>query len=237
MTIHAKMQAHFTDGAYPDHSILRELMSYEMLFEQCTPLVKQNEFGAVKIEAIPSIHWSRQYELPWAIEAANLKPSDVVLDAGCGFSAFKLAVAKRVKRVVGIDIVLESLKKARIMCDTMGLNNVHLMKCDISQYESECQFDKIFCLSVLEHEPSNTNRMKCIDNLIKLLKPGGILLLSYDILLPDSEVIDIFIDQEKSNEILNKIGQKNVFIHDAKFHAIIGQMRIVSVCTTYIKPL
>lgn len=237
MLVSPETKSHFTQGSYPDHAVLRELLSYEMLFEEFTPLIEQNDFGTVKIETMPSLHWSRQYELPWAIEAANLKSTDVVLDAGCGYSSFKLAVAKRVKRVVGIDIILESLKKARAMCDKMNLHNVQLMKCDISQFESECQYNKIFCLSVLEHEPSDENRMKCIDNMIKLLKPGGMLLLSYDILLPGGKGVDIFIDQEKSNIILKKLGQNTVNIDDIKFHARMGELKLASVCTTYTKPI
>lgn len=226
---------HFTLGSHPRQELLRELLSYEAHFPELVSL-HADFHGCLKLHSVATLHWSRQYELPWALDVSNLHRSDTVLDAGCGYSSFKLALAKRVRRVIGIDLILDSLKRAAHMCDYLDINNVELHHSDIATYQAVYEFDKIFCLSVLEHIPNDRDRAACLTNMIRLLRPGGMMVISYDVLLPASKAKDIYIDQYRSDEILAYLGQNSLKIENAAFHADLGNdLRIVSICTTYTK--
>lgn len=231
-----KKEAHFINGSYHDQDLIREFLSYDVLFPELSVLYPINEHGSLSIGLISTLHWSRQYELAWAIDVAELQKNHVVLDAGCGYSTTKYALAKRCEKVVGIDLNLEYLAKARKGCEKLGFKNIELQYSDIANYETDLRFDRILCLSVLEHDFSESNKYKCIDNMIRLLKPGGLLILSYDIINVIREDVDFSIDQTISDKILGKLGQKRLVYQEAPFSGTVGDNILVTVCCAYQKP-
>lgn len=230
-----KTKAHFIQGSYPKQELIREFLSYDVQIPELCVLQPINEFGTLTLALVSTMHWSRQYELGWAIDVANLQKDDIVLDAGCAYSTTKYAAAKRCKKVVGIDLSEDYLKKARKGCDILGINNVELHKADIAKYKSWNKFDKVFCLSVLEHEPDEENKYKCIENMIDLLKPGGFLILSYDIIREIKPEVDFFIDQRISDTILKMLEQERLVYGEAPFSGTVGDHTLVTVCCAYQK--
>lgn len=230
--------AHTVRGPYPDHSLIRECLSYDMLFDKLCML--HEDGNSIDLKLISTTHWSRQYELPWSIDVAELKDTDIVLDAGCGYSTTKLMAAKRCKRVIGIDLNLEYLKIAREMCDKLKLDNIELHKADIATYETDLQFDKIFCISAIEHDPSEENKYACLKNMIRLLKPGGTLILSYDVAFEGKRENDFFVDARISSKILQMLGYSSLDLANTKtasFKNEDGQfdIKIYAVCLTFTK--
>lgn len=49
---------------------------------------------------------------------------------------------------------------------------------DLSQYESE-SFDVVICLGPMYHLTAENDRVKCIQEALRVLKPGGILAIAY----------------------------------------------------------
>ena len=98
-----------------------------------------------------------------------------VLDAGCGTGLITNLFARRrptnkfiaVDFADGIDYAQQFSKKHRI-------TNAKFIKQDISDYTSKKQFDVVVCQGVLHHIP---NWVNVIDQLKKLVKPGGKLIL------------------------------------------------------------
>ena len=125
-------------------------------------------------------HWSRPYE--YAFANFYIDPDDVVLDACCGYVyGFTHYLARRCKKVVGVDLTPEIMELPE-------LPNLSFVKSDIRTYRGEELFDKIFCISALEHMGCEGNIGKCntyvafeaLQNMHKLLKNGGKVILTVD---------------------------------------------------------
>lgn len=70
---------------------------------------------------INSLQTPRLYNL--AIEKADLKPTDVVIDAYSGIGTIGLSVAKHVKAVRGIEVVRDAIKDANDNAEINGIEN------------------------------------------------------------------------------------------------------------------
>lgn len=152
---------------YPNIKLLRKFISIDMLFDLLSVIkdrkeVSSQEEGMILLDLVSTMHWSRQYELPWSIEVAPISPDDIVLDAGCGYSSLKLVLAKRCKKVYGIDTDTKSLLEAQMMCDELGITNVELINADLVTYDTHIKFDKIYVISVIEHIQTDLDRKSVV---------------------------------------------------------------------------
>jgi len=95
----------------------------------------------------------------------------LILDVGCGsgIGCCYLACKRKQNHVIGIDI--SSTSKPRLWKSTFTF-----IKMDCSQmgFKDNC-FDAVIMLSVLEHL---LNPLECLKEIRRILKPGGILILS-----------------------------------------------------------
>jgi 2-polyprenyl-3-methyl-5-hydroxy-6-metoxy-1,4-benzoquinol methylase len=87
--------------------------------------------------------------------ARAILPDDLtgktVLDVGSKFGYFCFEAAKRgAKRVVGIDVDPDSVRKARLLADCIGLD-VHFECLDIETDPIRERFDYVLCLNLLHH--------------------------------------------------------------------------------------
>jgi sterol 24-C-methyltransferase len=120
-------------------------------------------------------------------EALALPEGSLVLDAGCGegFVAFHLAEQFHL-RVEGVDIVGESIARARQQASERGLDgNVHFKEGGYSQLDfPDATFDGVFTMETLVHAP---DYRKALREFRRVLKPGGrLVLFEYSIPALDS---------------------------------------------------
>ncbi|MDR0879626.1 MAG: class I SAM-dependent methyltransferase [Clostridioides sp.] len=141
---------------------------------------------------LPDTWWSRRYEYPWAMEFVDR--GDICLDAACGIEhPFKFWLAENCKQVNCLDAdnrILnrsEVLSLARENCTREEYNKIEEIsnkidfKCgDITAtgYPNK-YFDKVFCISVLEHLPANS-MFRAIKEFSRILKDDGKLILTFD---------------------------------------------------------
>ncbi|OIO36557.1 MAG: hypothetical protein AUJ72_05845 [Candidatus Omnitrophica bacterium CG1_02_46_14] len=142
---------------------LRELLiKFKILPSQCTWL---NPFKIIEFEEL--------------MKNANWSKNDAVLDLGCGGGRQTVLIAKRVRKIVGIDIDNVEIERAAdySRAYSMDLNTefrcVSLENANFKQ----CEFDKIVSVCVLEHIPGYQEILRRI---FKLLKDEGVLLMSVD---------------------------------------------------------
>ena len=136
-----------------------------------------------------SLHnWSRQWEYPFAYSkiaahsSAHTDKTLDILDAGSGITFFpyflKLSFPHSSVYCCDYDASLESAYKL-----INGSEN-QLIQFSVAALENtkfqDAFFDCIYCVSVLEH---TTNYQKIIDEFYRILKPNGLLLITFDISL------------------------------------------------------
>jgi 2-polyprenyl-3-methyl-5-hydroxy-6-metoxy-1,4-benzoquinol methylase len=90
-----------------------------------------------------------------------------VLDLGCSFGFFCFEALRRgAKRVVGYDVDPDSVRKARLLADCMGLDAEFELR-DIEREPLNETFDYVLCLNLIHHLK---NPLAALDNLIACTK-------------------------------------------------------------------
>ena len=119
----------------------------------------------------------RQYLIKKVIEYTKPKKTDIVLDIGTGSGAVVLAIAGKVKRVIGIDISRKMLKVAREKAEAAGVYNVEFrFGSFLSPNVEENSIDIIISTLALHHL-RDEEKKKSIMIMRKVLKPNGKVLI------------------------------------------------------------
>jgi len=119
---------------------------------------------------IPRVYRAKRKHLQM-LGLLDMKPDGlVVLDAGCGAGAYSIILAQEGFKVIGVDIVVESINKAKEIVSRQGLS-FQPMVGDIEALSfQDNTFDVVFTGWVLHHFPSLD---KVCAELCRVLKPGG----------------------------------------------------------------
>jgi len=173
-------------------SINEELLEInkEYDLQDHTQLNTERFVWASRIKAEPVYYASRMWEYPFAILAAQLEKGLTCADIGCGSTPFTAYLVSKVgaENVTGFDpdyidndeVVSHSSFGARksfieqvgfqFQPDTLP----HLNTKDES-------FDRVFCISVLEHIPEYNSHHLGVQEMTRILKPGGRLIITMDL--------------------------------------------------------
>lgn len=158
---------------------------------------------------LPQIWWSRPYEYAWASSFVN--EDHVVLDAACGIChPFKFYLCNLCKKVYACDLDERLLSKNEIaadICKAFGQEGMNLLleyldkpllsRQDITNTSyTEAMFDRIICISVLEHLQEE-ELLKTLLEFKRLLKKEGLVVVTFD--YP-------YLDIEMFNRMLEKSG-------------------------------
>lgn len=188
---------------HPAHeAALRELLTWDVLCPLSTEIVLTD--AGLRLRYPPScLHWSRQFEWPWVLAQADLRPDDVVLEAGCSWSVLKYPLAARCRNVVAVDNDTAALAKVAGTPVFRDHDNIELVAADIAALPfADATFSKVICVSVLEH---TADPLRCIDELARVLRPGGLLLLTFDVLMEGPKAEDVVIDAAYMQRIVQRL--------------------------------
>ncbi len=125
----------------------------------------------------------RKLEYTYALDAllSQLKPGDRFLDAGSGVTPFAYALSARGIQADACDYdgrLIDELK--HFAPERIYGNAVMYTRQDLTAITyPDDTFDAITCISVLEHIPAPADQ-RAIDELLRILKPGGLLILTVD---------------------------------------------------------
>ncbi len=95
----------------------------------------------------------------------------MVLDLGCGSGRFAPYVLKKSADYIGMDQSETIIEAAKDQYAMDGAKFVAANLLDIPCKEN--YFDAVFCLAALHHIPSEKFQQKAIDEIFRVLKPGG----------------------------------------------------------------
>lgn len=147
------------------------------------------------------------------LERFDLKPGQVVLDAGCGTGRLVSFILQRIGpegRLVAVDISGRMLDIAR---QKYRFSNVTFCQADVCQLAVSEFFDRIICLCLFPHLP---DRDKALREFRKYLKPGGQLIIahttsreevnSFHARLPEPICHDLLPEKKEMMKLLQKTG-------------------------------
>jgi ubiquinone/menaquinone biosynthesis C-methylase UbiE len=111
-----------------------------------------------------------------ALTQAKMRPSDVVLDVGCGTGSLALRLAGSAAVVHGLDLSAEMIRIAGEKADRQGASNVkfHVGDLETLTFEDE-SLDGICAYSLLHLV---RDRQATLQRIFQLLKPGGFFISS-----------------------------------------------------------
>lgn len=109
-----------------------------------------------------------------ALSVAGGLEGKAVLDAGCGDGFFtSLILKKNPKSVSGVDYSVQAISFAKEKCEGAEFKAEDLSATSFR----ENLFDVVFLIEVFEHIPNNKKK-EIVDELYRILKPGGRLIVS-----------------------------------------------------------
>jgi SAM-dependent methyltransferase len=135
---------------------------------------------------VPELYATRMWEYPYAIMSAELQPGMKCADIGCGMTAFTIYLQTVAKcDVVGVD---PDLFESGIKYKGHGVSKEFIRRTGLRVVQSGMEaiplgtgvFDRVFCLSVIEHLPRNVARAGVLE-MARILKPGGRGILTLDV--------------------------------------------------------
>ena len=103
----------------------------------------------------------------------KLAEGDLILDIGCGIGYFASQLSKKHKKVIGVDMLSETIDIANKFNAATNIEYIHMDSHEL-EFPDE-HFDSILFLEVIEHV---FNPMHVLTNIYEKLKPGGYLIIS-----------------------------------------------------------
>jgi ubiquinone/menaquinone biosynthesis C-methylase UbiE len=114
--------------------------------------------------------------------APYLKSGSRILDAGAGTGQYSCYYAEQGFTVDALDLTPRHVDKIREKSVQLGLDNrltaIEGNACDLSVFQDGI-FDAVLCMGPLYHLPDHESRLACMNECLRVLKPGGILAAAY----------------------------------------------------------
>lgn len=102
-----------------------------------------------------------------------------VCDAACGFGAYSLMLASNGFQVEGFDISPTSVEVTKTLLRKYDIDSSNYKAASVLDTGYKKQFDAVTARSVLDHLYVEEAR-KGLDELLRIVKPGGIVIVSFD---------------------------------------------------------
>lgn len=151
----------------------------------------QQQFGAAADRYATSSYHRAAPDLDAMLETAALTGDERVLDVGTGTGHTALAFAPRVYEVVGVDLTLAMLDRARELAAAQGVTNVRFERGDAMALPyADAGFDLVTCRVCAHHFADPTSAVR---EMTRVLRPGGTLLL-VDSVSPEDPAEDSYLN-------------------------------------------
>lgn len=125
-----------------------------------------------------SLEGAEEAMLELYCQRAQLKDGHTVLDVGCGWGSLSLYIAKKYSNCKVTGICNSVTQKAHIeeQCRDLQLQNVEIIVADISIFDMEASYDRIFSIEMFEHMKNYRDLLKKIS---MWMKPDGLLFIHH----------------------------------------------------------
>lgn len=145
------------------------LADYYALYDEDIRLEKDN---AHKVEFITSTYFLNDL----------IKKHSTILDVGAATGRYSMHYAAKGNNVTAVDLCpsnIEILRRKWELCNFKNNLNFSLGDAmDLSAYENN-SFDTVLCMGPIYHLASQQEKRQCINECLRVLRPGGILAVAY----------------------------------------------------------
>jgi ubiquinone/menaquinone biosynthesis C-methylase UbiE len=125
--------------------------------------------------------WRRSYRDPdRTADRCGLKPTDTVLEVGCGSGLFTRALAARCAKLIAQDLEPRYVDEAR--AKVRDLSHVEFLVGDVRDLDLRGIADLIVLISVLPEIP---DPVRALEVCVRALKPGGRIVISQELFEPE----------------------------------------------------
>jgi len=155
----------------------------------------QAQFGAATDGYATSEIHAKGESLAILLELVQPQPGWQMLDVGTGAGHTALAFASHVAHVVATDLTEGMLAKAAELAASRGLTNLETRFADAEELPFEDNaFELLTCRLAFHHFP---NARQAIGEFARVLKPGGVLGFTDNIVVPDRQAAGYYNAYEK----------------------------------------
>lgn len=153
---------------------------------------------SVILKTIGSPSFARLMEFSIVLKWLEPKKGERICDIACGRGGLSYKISKRGCEVYGIDISRDTIKRNARIFDSCEIQFI------IGDAESlpfrDCIFDKCVCNCALEHF---LNDVRALKEMNRILKPGGILVLTVDSFTYPGMKKEIIKKAKKTGSVIN----------------------------------
>jgi len=155
----------------------------------------QAQFGASSDAYATSDIHAKGESLAILLELVQPRPDWQAVDVATGAGHTALAFAPYVARVVATDLTAEMLAKTAELAAARGLTNVETKPADAEALPfDDASFDLVTCRLAFHHFP---NPRQAIREFARMLKPGGVVGFTDNIVVPEKQAAGYYNAYEK----------------------------------------
>jgi len=154
---------------------------------------QNKKFTVEQQRILNALKSKRSWEYPWVLDhLCALQHGAKILDCGCGKARFANELYRRGFQPYGLDFFIGNNKGWGIDDEILRKYSGRVRFINGSMHEIPWEsnyFDAVTCISVMEHviidQPEHKNdiqyHLTCLDEMKRVVKPGGLLVCTYDI--------------------------------------------------------
>lgn len=117
----------------------------------------------------------------------NPQPHEIIIDAGCGVGWLTLILSKKCRKVIAVDFSPKCIALLKQRLQQKNITNVECHVVDLTEPKSLSRFnkvDKVLCVQVLQHIPTDEKRKIATENIYDVLKPKGSFVVTLHSIMP-----------------------------------------------------
>jgi len=136
-----------------------------------------------------------------------IKPSDTILDLGCGVGRFTFRLAKLCRKVYGVDTSRHAIDICKNIATKSNISNVEFEVMDARKLSfNDETFDYVFSITTLQHITNENDLVSAIREILRVLKKNGIAVLLECTTDRRRDEFVISLPREKWFEIIERAG-------------------------------
>lgn len=143
-------------------------MELNELYAQFKEELRLSKNRASRIEFYTTMNYIKKY----------LQSGDRVLDIGAGTGVYSKVLAEMGHEVIAVELANPNVIKMRESLIDINVKIIEGNALDLSMFEDQ-SFDFVLCLGPLYHLSSVKDKMRCVQEAIRVCKQDGILFFAY----------------------------------------------------------